>query len=206
MATFNVSGQTLVARAAATVSAASTRYAAEMRQAAAVLRTQGDCDAPAWQLGQRVPPHAETALHAVQLHMQAVAAALQDGLSLKHGYAAILKRPLSSPERAHIDDVECWLGALHTFISSSQSLLAQQRCRRGGAVSYLETSAAVLDFVALITTATHDQNMKRIAEFAPRVAANVVWATPYLEHARTVGAVRAIETFQLDTAAAVGSQ
>ena len=195
LGTFHVDGQTTVARAAATMSAVATRYAAEMRQTAAELRMDVDSDAPAWQLGRRVPPHAETMLHLLHLHLQALGAALNDGLSAQLGYTAILQRPLSSPEKAHIDDTAFWLQELHTFLSCSQSLLAQLRCRRGAAVTFVETSAGVLDMIAQVTLATHDGNMERVAEFSPRVAAAEVWPTPYHEHARAVGAVHAMQTF-----------
>lgn len=109
LATFHVDGQTTVARAAAAMSAVATRYAAEMRQTAAALRMDVDSDAPAWQLGNRVPPHAEATLHALQLQAGALAAVLNDALSRSpRSYVAVLKRPLSGPEKAHIDDATFW--------------------------------------------------------------------------------------------------
>jgi hypothetical protein len=202
MSTFNVGGLTAVARSAATMSAVCTRYAAELRQAAAELRTQVDCDVPAWQLGRRVPPHAETMLHALLLHVCALTATLQDQLSADHGIAAMLQRPPSSPEKAYSEDLAFLLHEQHTFLSSSQSLLAQLRYKRGGAVSYLETSAGVLECIAAVTTATHDGNMNRVAEFASRVADDVLWSTPYFQHAKMVGAVRAMQPFQSASARA----
>lgn len=66
MATFNVRGQLEVARLTGSLAQAATRNAAHMRQVSAALRAN-ECSAPVWQLGNRVPPHAESALHALQL-------------------------------------------------------------------------------------------------------------------------------------------
>ena len=187
MASFSVSAVSAVKHACASLHAVMTRQAAELRQAAVALRARDTWDAPAWQLGQRVPAHAEAALHSMQLYAQAITATLQDSLSPTRGYVALLGRPMSAPERGNIADVTNMMGQLHVFLASSQSLLAQLRCRRGAAITYLEVSAGVLDLGAAITGAVQHGNQQRLAEFGPRVAADVVWPTSYHEHAATVG-------------------
>ena len=219
MATFNVRGQLEVARLSGHLKVVATRYAAHMRQVSAALRTNGECSAPVWQLGNRVPPHAESALHALQLQavrpcvwrpvtaradasslfatllQAALAAALNDGLSQSpRSYVAVLQRSLSSVENAHIADLQCLLGELHIFLSASQTLLAELRCRPGAAFTYVDVSAGILDLVAIIASSVQHHNMERVAEFAPRVADAVVWPTPYFEHARTLGSAHVIET------------
>ena len=185
---FCVKGLGAVAAACSSLSTLVTRHAGELRDASAALRLTGDCDAPAWQLGRRVPPHGENALHVLQLHMNALAATLEDGLSPTRGYEATFGRPLSAPERGHIADMTFMLGELHKFLASAQSMLAQLRCRRGGAPTYLDCAAGVLDLIAHITSHTATSNLRRIEEFGARAAADVVWPSRYLEHAKAVGA------------------
>lgn len=111
---------------------------------------------------------------------QALAAALNDGLSqTPRSYVAVLQRPLSSVENAHIADLQCWLGELHIFLSASQSLLAELRCRPGGAFTYVDASAGILDLVAIIASSVQHHNLARVAEFAPRVSAAVLWSSTY---------------------------
>ena len=105
----------------------------------------------------------------------------------------MMQRSPSLPEKAHSDDLAFLLDKQHTFLSSSQSLLAQLRYMRSGSVSYLDASAGVLELIGAVTTATHDGNMNRLAEFSPRVAADVLWETPYFRHSEKVGAVRAMQ-------------
>ena len=187
LANFSVPGQTAILQASTVMNGLVTRHAAELREACETLREAGESDAPAWLLGKRAPPHAEAALHALQLHVQALTATLEDALSPTRGYVAVLQRPLSAPERGHIADNTFSLGELHKFLSSAQSMLAQMRCKRGGATTYLETSAAILDLIALITSVTASNHRERIAEFGPRAATSVVWPTPFFEHAKAVG-------------------
>ena len=187
LANFSVSGQSAIMRAASGLSALVRRQAEELRGACDTLREAGESDAPAWLLGKRAPPHAEAALHALQLHVQALTATLEDALSPSRGYVAVLQRPLSAPERGHIADNTFSLAELHKFLSSAQSLLAQMRCKRGAATIYLQTSAAILDLIALITSVTANNHRERIAEFGQRAAENFVWPTPFFEHAKAVG-------------------
>ena len=187
LANFSVPGQTAILQASTAMNGMVTRHAAELREACETLREAGESDAPAWLLGKRAPPHAEAALHALQLHVQALTATLEDALSPTRGYVAVLQRPLSAPERGHISDNTFSLGELHKFLSSAQSMLAQMRCKRGGATTYLETSAAILDLIALITSVTASNHRERIAEFGPRAATSLVWPTPFFEHAKAVG-------------------
>jgi hypothetical protein len=97
-------------------------------------------------------------------------------------------------ENAHIAALQCWLGELHIFLSASQTLFAELRCRPGGAFTYVDASAGILDLVAIIASSVQHHNLARVAEFAPRVAAAVVWPTPYFEHAHGLGVAGVIET------------
>ena len=187
MATYSISGQTAIMRASESLSARSTRHAEDLREVCVALRAAGESDAPAWTLAKRAPPHAEAALHVLQLHVHALTATLEDALSPSRGFVAVMQRPLSAPERGHIADNSYSLTELHKFLSSAQSMLAQMRCQRGGAAIYLDTSAAILDLVALITSTTANNHRERLAEFGPRAAAEVVWPTPFFEHAKAVG-------------------
>ena len=187
LANFSVSGQTAIMRAASGLSAMVTRHAEELREACDALREAGENDAPAWLLGKRAPPHAEAALHALQLHVHALTATLEDALSPTRGYVAVLQRPLSAPEKGHIADNTFSLAELHKFLSSAQSLLAQMRCKRGCAATYLQTSSAILDMIALITSVTANNHRERIAEFGQRAGETLVWPTPFFEHAKAVG-------------------
>ena len=68
---FDVRGHEEVARNSGLLSSFATSAAAELRDVFAELSARGDCDMPAWQLGQRVPPRTESALHGIQLQLQA---------------------------------------------------------------------------------------------------------------------------------------
>jgi hypothetical protein len=186
LATCNVSSMRAMMQASAGREAVEAQAAA-LRSCCAALRASGDVDSPAWLLGAAAPPHAESALLNLQQHAQALSATFADSTSPTRGYVAVLKRPLSAPERAHVSDIAHLLGALHAFLSSAQSLLAQLRCRRGGASDYLDASAGVLDLIAAMMRDTHDTNAARIAEFGERVGAQTVWPSPYLEHAAAAG-------------------
>jgi hypothetical protein len=187
LATCSLRNMRALMQASVALSAVTTRHAAELRCTYAALRAAGDADAPAWLLGAAAPPHAESALHVLQQHTHAFTAALQDSASASRGYVAVLKRPLSAPERAHVADMTHALGSLHAFLSAAQSLLAELRCRRGAAADYLEASAGVLDLVGAMLTATHDTNRARLAEFGERAAATAAWPSPYLQHAAAAG-------------------
>ena len=196
VSTFHVEGQEEVGRAAGLLSTFATRYAAELRLASDALRQQGDCKIPAWQLGRRVPPRAEAALHGLQLQLNALTAVLEDGVRPggPRSYAAVLQRPLSSPERAHVSDLEFFVTELQRFLSRAQCLIAELRCHPGGALAYLNASAGILDLIAVLCSTVQQCNRLRIEEFAPRVANAEVWPTPYFEHAHAMGAAQLMTT------------
>jgi hypothetical protein len=187
LATYNVSSMRTIIMACAALHSQAERHAAAVRASCAALRAAGDGDTPAWLLGAATPPHAENALHVLQQHTHALTATFEDSGCARRGYVAVLGRPLSAPERAQVADFGACLRALHVFLSSAQSLLAQLRCRRGGAADYLDASAGVLDLLGAITAVTESAYSARLTEFGARAAANAAWPSPYLQHASAAG-------------------
>ena len=164
--------------------------AAALRGACAALRAQGDDSdcVPAWRLGAQAPPRAESALQQVLLISHALAAALEDAHGSR-GLVATLRRPMSSPELAHVAGVTASVDALQAFLSRAAATLAHLRLGAGGA--YLETSAAVVDEIVALVDATIAGNMRRIAFFGGTAGRRPAWRSTFIKHAVTAGAMPA---------------
>jgi hypothetical protein len=167
--------------------------AAALRCACSALRgaTGGDADVPAWRLGARAPPHAERALQQLLMLAHSLAASIADA---EHGgsdgLVAALGRPLSAPERAHMNDLAASADALQPFLSAAASTLARMRMGAGGA--YLDAGAAVVEQIVAVLDATVAGNTCCIAHFAAHPGVRPpVWRSTFIGHAVSAGAMPA---------------
>lgn len=165
---------------------------AALRDACAALRARGDDGvgaSPAWRLGARVPPRAETAVQRLLMLSHALAAAVEDAQG-SHGMEAMLRRTLSGPERAHVECVVACVDSLQGFLSRAGATLAHMRLGASG--PYLEASVAVLDAMVALVDAIIAGNIRRIVHFGgwtsecdPRSR----WRSTFIEHAVASGAM-----------------
>lgn len=158
-----------------------------LRGARVALGDDGD-SMPAWRLGSRAPPRAESALQQLLLVSHALAAVVEDAHGSR-GVVATLQRALSGPELAHVAGVMASVDALQAFLSRAAAMLAHMRLGTGSA--YLEASAAVMEEIVAIVDATIAGNTRRIASFGETAGPLPVWRSTFIEHAVNAGAMPA---------------
>ena len=158
--------------------------AAVLRSLHASVLAAGDEDTLAWRLGARAPPHAEQAVMTCLLFTHAHASSLADALAPVGGAEHTLGRPLSGPERAHLDDGTATSDALQTLLSAASAALARMRLGAGG--PYLAAAATVIDILADVAAEVVQNEEARIKRFA-HAAPERSWRSTMVQHAAAAG-------------------
>ncbi len=159
--------------------------ARQLQAAAAALVAAGEEGAPAWRLGSRAPPLAESGVHMLLLLTHSMVSSYTDA---EQHLPAIVRRPLSAPEAAHCADHIASGDALHGVITRAQSALLQ--LRHGGGGAYLEAGAAVLANIATLWGCVEQASQARIDRFAARLQRGPRdYQQTFFKHAIALGAL-----------------
>ncbi len=157
--------------------------ARQLQAAAAALVAAGEEEAPAWRLGTRAPPLAESGVQLLLLMTHAMVSSYNDA---QQHLPVIVRRPLSAPEAAHCADHIASGDALHGVITRAQSALLQ--LRHGGGGAYLEAGAAVLAHIAALLGTVEVASQVRIDRFAARLQRGPRdYRQTFFKHAHALG-------------------
>lgn len=162
------------------------RDGATARAQHTALLCAGDETLPAWSLGPRALPLAESGAQSLLLLANALAGALADLRHPARGFEASMRRPLNALEAAHARDNEAACAAVHRMLAVAQGVLAQARLGAGGA--YLSCAAAVLQVLEAMCGAVYRGIAARSATFGDRVA-QYPFRSTLVQHATCIGAM-----------------